>query len=124
MNTTRLTTVKNEAALPTSLRELVYFQVVDDKIEAVVVKIGEEFIRIVKADAYGVSLKVLTEQPKKEVEKWAVVGMFKGLVQVDELFDTKAAADERLEQYLSAVSWTESGVEVVSRIVLVDSDVL
>lgn len=101
----RLSKIKKESDLPdlgVALGVDIKLQVVDDKIEAVIVTnlATSQFIRIVKEDAYGSSLKILTEQPKVEQEVWYVEGDLLGLSPYKLRCKDKYDADSKLSDIM------------------------
>ncbi len=112
--TDRFITVKNQADLPDSVKPFVSFQLADNNVEAVIIKVGEDFIRVVKNGTYSETLKVLTKQPMKSVTKWRVVGSYLGLTDVNEVFDTEAAAKERENEYSQKANWQDTGLSIES----------
>lgn len=118
----RMITVKTSFDLPKSLADKVTLQVIDDRVEAVVVQIGEEFIRIVKGDAYSNNLKVLKLQPKKEVTRYKLIGKFLGMADVCEVFEDKHSADNRAYEYETKAGSQETGLTIEEFVALVDED--
>ena len=110
--TERYITVKDQTDLPASIKPLVSFQMMGNNVEAVVVKVGEDFIRIVKNGSYSETLKVLKSQPLKEVTKYKLSGLFMGLTQVEEEFDTEAEAEERKNEYSRKINWDDTSLEI------------
>ena len=119
---TRMVSIKTQAEIPASLKDLVSLQIVDNNIEAVVVKVGEEYIRITKADAYGNNLKLTKEQGKVEVTRFAVTGKYLGMVEVYEEFEDKWDARAKFDEYVSKAGYAEHGLEVKEIVVLVEPD--
>lgn len=72
---TRLISIKAVSELPEAFKDKVSFQVVDNNVEAVVITLGEETLRIVGTDSYSKNVKVLKTQPKKEVTKYKLSGI-------------------------------------------------
>ena len=118
----RMITVKTTGDLPKELVDKVHFQVVDDRIEAVVVTIGDDSIRIVRSDSYGNTLKVLKLQPKKEVTRYRLHGNFLGVTYVCEVFNEKHAAESRANEYESKAGFQESGLTIEEFTDLIDED--
>ena len=119
---TRMVSIKTHAEIPPSLKEIVSLQVVDNNIEAVVVKAGEEYIRITKADAYANNLKLAKEQGKIEVTRFVVTGKYLGMVEVHEEFEDKRYAKAKFDEYVSKAGYAEHGLEVKEIVVLVEPD--
>ena len=93
MNTVRMIRIENEEEIPEGLKDLVSFQIEDNKIEAVVIKSGKDFIRITKSEAYSNNLKISKTQPMKSVTRYRVHGtMFESEV-IPKLFDTEFDAE-------------------------------
>ncbi len=91
----RLISVKNASDLPEVFKGKVTFQVVDNNVEAVVFTEGDESIRIVNNGTYSNHLKILAQQPKKQVTKYKLSGTVGGLVMQPELFESEDDADEK-----------------------------
>lgn len=119
---TRMVSIKTHAEIPPSLKEIVSLQVVDNNIEAVVVKVGNEYIRITKADAYANNLKLAKEQGKIEVTRFVVTGKYLGMVEVHEEFEDKWDAQAKFDEYVSKAGYAEHGLEVKEIVVLVEPD--
>lgn len=96
---TRLISVKTVSELPEAFKDKVSFQVVDNKVEAVIFTIGEESIRVVREGAYSNDLKILTQQPKKQVTRYKLSGSVGGLVMQHEMFDQELEADTKRKSY-------------------------
>jgi len=121
---TRLAKVGSVAELPVELAPYISFQVVDGNIEAVVLTMNDKFVRIVKSGEYSVSLKVLKEEPKKEVEQWVLSGKYLGLSDVSEVFTSEREADARLDEYKEKAHYTDTGLEIKKCSVFVTQDKL
>lgn len=123
--TERYVTIKSESDIPIDLKGSVSFQIADGNVEAVVVKVGESFIRIVKADSYGNNLKVLTNAPQKEVTKYRIVGEFLGVASVNEVFTKKSDADDKYHEFKQKAGWDEEfGLRIEEFTEMVDEDKL
>ena len=96
---TRLISVKTVSDLPEAFKDKVSFQVVDNKVEAVVFTLGEEILRVVVNSTYSNDLKILTQQPKKQVTRYKLSGSVGGLVMQPEMFDSEAEADAKRKGY-------------------------
>lgn len=119
--TARLITITNEQGIPESLKSIISMQIVDNKVEAIVVKSDNDYIRITKNDGYSSTLKVMTEQPKIEVSKWKLHGKFAGLVEVEEMFDSEYEATNRKSEYFNSLNhYSEDGLVITEVKVLVD----
>ena len=94
-NMTRLISIKAVSELPEAFKDKVSFQVVDNNVEAVVITLGEETLRIVGTDSYSKNVKVLKTQPKKEVTKYKLSGVVGDLIMQPEMFDTEYEAIEK-----------------------------
>ena len=116
----RFESVKDVSALPSSLKEIVCFQVVDNKIEAITVNYNGESIRIVVEGTYSTNLKVLKEQEKQKVSKYNLKGKYAGLVEVDEIFDSLHDAQNRLSEFERTSGYNLTGLGIVEITVLVD----
>ena len=66
--TVRMQTIKNQNDIPQALQGIVSFQVLDNNVEAVVVKVGEDYIRFSKSDSYSSNLKRVKLLSKKPVD--------------------------------------------------------
>ena len=119
---TRMVSIKTHAEIPEALKAVVSLQVVDNNIEAVVVKVGNEYIRITKADAYANNLKLAKEQGKIEVARFVVTGKYLGMVEVYEEFEDKRDARAKFDEYVSKAGYAEHGLEVKEIVVLVEPD--
>ena len=82
----RMVVIKSEHDVPELLKGVVQFQIVNDAVEAIVVQVGNEYIRITKGDNYSNTLRVTKEQGKIKVERYALKGKFLGMVDVYEEF--------------------------------------
>ena len=116
----RFESLKDVSALTSSIKEIVGFQVVDNKIEAITVNYNGESIRIVVEGTYSTSLKVLKEQEKQKVSKYNLRGKYVGLVEVDEVFDSFCDAKNRLSEFEQTSGYNPTGLEIVEITVLVD----
>lgn len=96
---TRLISIKAVSELPEAFKDKVSFQVVDNSVEAVVITIENETLRIVGTDSYSKNVKVLKTQPKKEVVKYKLYGSVGGLTMQPEIFDSEYEADEKRKTY-------------------------
>ena len=96
---TRLISVKTVSDLPEAFKDKVSFQVVDNKVEAVVFTLGEEILRVVVNSTYSNDLKILTQQPKKQVTRYKLSGSVGGLVMQPEMFDQELEADAKRKSY-------------------------
>lgn len=95
----RLISVKTASDLPEVFKDKVTFQVVDNNVEAVVFTEGEESIRIVTNGTYSNHLKILAQQPKKQVTKYKLYGSVQGMTMVPEIFETEHEAVEKRAAY-------------------------
>ena len=121
----RMVSITKQQDLPQSLLGVVTFQVENDKVEAVVVKVGEEYIRITKSETYSSHLRISKEQGKIKVKKFALKGKYLGMVEVYEEFDDKYQAQSKLEDYRSKANLytdEETGLVVEEVEVEVDPD--
>ena len=96
---TRLISIKTVSELPEAFKNKVSFQVVDNNVEAVTFTVGEETLRIMNNGTYSNHLKILAQQPKKQVTKYKLSGVVGGLTMQPEMFDSEYAADEKRKSY-------------------------
>lgn len=95
--TERFISIKSTGELPEQFKDKVSFQLADNNIEAVILKIDDQLIRIVTAGTYSNHLKLLVTQPKKAVTKYKLSGTVHGIEIVPELFNSEyVAADRKL----------------------------
>ncbi len=96
MENVRLVSVKSVLDLPECFTSLVSFQIINDKIEAIILTNGNESIRICADGTYSNNLKVLKPQPKKEIQKWRIVGKIDDTIPMQpEVFNDEFTATER-----------------------------
>jgi len=119
---TRLISIKTTSELPEVFKDKIEFQVVDNKVEAVVVKLQGSYIRVTPNGMYSHDLKILTEQPKKEVIKYKLSGLCAGLVMQPEVFDSKDEADAKRSTYECKFNYDEVGLKVEQVVEFVDED--
>lgn len=124
METTRLVTIKTQQEIPDNLKEIIKLQVQDNKIEAVVIKLGDEYIRITKGGTYSDDLKITKEQPKKEVKKWKVSGEVLSAEIVPKVFKALSEAESFKYSMESIVNWDQSKLEIEEFVELVDEEVI
>ena len=124
METIRLVTIKTQQEIPDNLKEIVKLQVQDNKIEAVVIKIGDEYVRITKSGAYTDELKITKEQPKKEVKKWKVFGEVLSAEIVPKVFKTLPEAESFKYDTESRVNFNQSDLYIEEFVELVDEEVI
>lgn len=124
METIRLVTIKTQQEIPDNLKEIVKLQVQDNKIEAVVIKLGDEYIRITKSGTYTDELKITKEQPKKEVKKWKVFGEVLSAEIVPKVFKTLSEAESFKYSMESTVNLVQSKLEIEEFVELVDEEVI
>jgi len=79
MSAERYVKIRSVEDIPGTIRDLVHLQIVDDKVEAVEVKVGDDFIRIVKNGTYTDDLKVLKTANKERKLKYKVKGTIYGV---------------------------------------------
>lgn len=121
MENIRLVSVKSVSELPECFKSLVSFQIVNDKIEAVVLTDGAETIRICVGESYSNNLKILKQQPKKEVQKWKVSGKIDDTIPLQpEVFDEEYKAKDR--QHELSYKFGDGEFKVEPFIELVDED--
>lgn len=122
-NSQRMVVIKSEHDVPQSLKDFVQFQIVNDTVEAVIVQVGSEYIRITKADSYGNSLRVAKEQGKIKVERYALKGKFLGLVDVYEEFGNEHEATSKMTEYKTQAGYAENhGLSIEKVTVEVEPD--
>ena len=124
METIRLVTIKTQQEIPDNLKEIIKLQVQDNKIEAVVIKLGDEYIRITKGGTYSDDLKITKEQPKKEVKKWKVFGEVLFTEIVPKVFKTLSEAENFRHDMESKVSLDQSDLKIEEFVELVDEGVI
>lgn len=124
METIRLVTIKTQQEIPDNLKEIVKLQVQDNKIEAVVIKLGNEYVRITKSGAYTDELKITKEQPKKEVKKWKVSGEVLFTEIVPKVFNTFSDAENFKYDMESKVRLDQSDLKIEEFVELVDEEVI
>ena len=124
METTRLVTIKTQQEIPDNLKEIVKLQVQDNKIESVVIKIGDEYVRITKNGTYTDELKITKEQPKKEVKKWKVFGEVLSAEIVPKVFKTLSEAESFKYDTESRVNFNQSDLYIEEFVELVDEEVI
>ena len=121
--TVRMQTIKNQNDIPQALQGIVSFQVLDNNVEAVVVKVGEDYIRISKSDSYSSNLKVVKEQPKVAVKRFVLEGKLLGIADVKEVFEKETDATIKLRHYEQKAGYPETlGLAVVEVEMLVDAE--
>lgn len=121
--TVRMQTIKNQNDIPQALQGIVSFQVLDNSVEAVVVKVGEDYIRISKSDSYSSNLKVVKEQPKVVVKRFVLEGKLLGIADVKEVFEKEHDATTKLRHYEQKAGYPEElGLAVIEVEMLVDAE--
>ena len=124
METIRLVTINKQQEIPDNLKEIVKLQVQDNKIEAVVIKLGNEYVRITKSGAYTDELKITKEQPKKEVKKWKVSGTVLDSEIVPKIFNSEREAESFKYDMESKVRLDQSDLKIEEFVELVDEEVI
>ena len=119
---TRLISVKSVNDLPDKFKEVISFQVVDNAIEAIVITLGEESVRITGSGSYSNTLKVLAEQPKKQVTKYKLSGTVGGLVMQPEVYTSQDAADEKRRDYEHKFNFGETDLKIEPVVEFVEED--
>ena len=119
---TRLISIKTTSELPEVFKDKIEFQVVDNKVEAVVVKLQGSYIRVTSNSMYSNDLKILTEQPKKEVTKYELSGTVGGMIMQPEMFDSEHEADEKLRVYKSKFNYDGVDLRIEPVVEFVDED--
>lgn len=125
MNNICMVSITKQQDLPQSLVGVVSFQVENDKVEAVTVKMGDEYIRITKNEMYSSHLRISKEQGKIVIKKFALKGKYLGIVDVYEEFEDKYAAQEKQEMYRNKANLytaEETGLTIEEVEVEVDPD--
>ena len=118
----RLISVKNASDLPEVFKGKVTFQVVDNNVEAVVFTEGEESIRIVTNGTYSNHLKILAQQPKKQVTRYKLSGTVGGLVMQPETFESEHEADEKRKSYEYKFNFGEVELKIEPVVEYVDEE--
>ena len=121
-NMTRLISIKAVSELPEAFKDKVSFQVVDNNVEAVVITVGEETLRIVTNGTYSNHLKILTQQPKKQVTKYKLSGIVGGLTMQPEMFDSEHEADEKRKSYEYKFNFGEVELKIEPVVEYVDEE--
>lgn len=119
---TRLISVKSVNDLPDKFKEVISFQVVDNAIEAIVITVGEESVRVTGSGSYSNTLKVLAEQPKKQVTKYKLSGTVGGLVMQPEVYDSQDDADEKRRNYEYKFNFGELDLKIEPVVEFVEED--
>ena len=118
---TRLISIKAASDLPSEFKDKIELQIVDNAIEAVVLKINGQSVRIVGTDNYSKNVKILTAQPKKEVTKYRLVGKVADLDVQPQTYDTEREAEEAKRKYDSRFDY-DTNLVIESVVELVDED--
>ena len=119
---TRLISIKAVSELPEAFKDKVSFQVVDNNVEAVTFTVGEETLRIVTNGTYSNHLKILTQQPKKQVTKYKLSGIVGGLTMQPEMFDSEYEADEKRKSYEYKFNFGEVELKIEPVVEYVDEE--
>ena len=119
---TRLISIKAVSELPEAFKDKVSFQVVDNNVEAVTFTVGEETLRIVTNGTYSNHLKILTQQPKKQVTKYKLSGVVGGLTMQPEMFDSEYEADEKRKSYEYKFNFGEVELKIEPVVEYVDEE--
>lgn len=119
---TRLISIKSTSELPEVFKDKVEFQVVDNKVEAVVVKVQGSYIRITPSGTYSNDLKILTEQPKKEVTKYKLKGTLCDVQIEEQIFDDERLAQNKKDDYEYRLPIGEVNLTIEPTVVFVDED--
>ena len=119
---TRLISIKAVSELPEAFKDKVSFQVVDNNVEAVSFTVGEETLRIVTNGTYSNHLKILTQQPKKQVTKYKLSGIVGGLTMQPEMFDSEHEADEKRKSYEYKFNFGEVELKIEPVVEYVDEE--
>ena len=119
---TRLISIKAVSELPESFKDKVSFQVVDNNVEAVTFTVGEETLRIMNNGTYSNHLKILAQQPKKQVTKYKLSGIVGGLTMQPEMFDSEYEADEKRKSYEYKFNFGEVELKIEPVVEYVDEE--
>lgn len=119
---TRLISVKTVSDLPEAFKDKVSFQVVDNKVEAVIFTIGEESIRVVREGTYSNDLKILAQQPKKQVTRYKLSGSVGGLVMQPEMFDEEVDAVAKSSHYARKFDSDQADLKIEPVVEFVDEE--
>ena len=119
---TRLVSIKSVNELPEAFKDVIQLQIVDNSIEALVVKLDGQELRITGTDTYSKNIKVLKEQPKKEVTKYKLSGTAGGLVMQPEIFESEYEADEKRKNYEYKFNFGETDLKIEPVIEFVEED--
>ena len=119
---TRLISIKAVSELPETFKDKVSFQVVDNNVEAVTFTVGEETLRIVNNGTYSNHLKILAQQPKKQVTKYKLSGIVGGLTMQPEMFDSEYEADEKRKSYEYKFNFGEVELKIEPVVEYVDEE--
>ena len=119
---TRLISIKAVSELPEAFKDKVSFQVVDNNVEAVTFTVGEETLRIVNNGTYSNHLKILAQQPKKQVTKYKLSGIVGGLTMQPEMFDSEHEADEKRKSYEYKFNFGEVELKIEPVVEYVDEE--
>ena len=119
---TRLISIKAVSELPEAFKDKVSFQVVDNNVEAVTFTVGEETLRIVNNGTYSNHLKILAQQPKKQVTKYKLSGVVGGLTMQPEMFDSEHEADEKRKSYEYKFNFGEVELKIEPVVEYVDEE--
>ena len=119
---TRLISIKAVSELPEAFKDKVSFQVVDNNVEAVTFTVGEETLRIVNNGTYSNHLKILAQQPKKQVTKYKLSGIVGGLTMQPEMFDSEREADEKRKSYEYKFNFGEVELKIEPVVEYVDEE--
>ena len=119
---TRLISIKAVSELPEAFKDKVSFQVVDNNVEAVTFTVGEETLRIVTNGTYSNHLKILTQQPKKQVTKYKLSGIVGGLTMQPEMFGSEYEADEKRKSYEYKFNFGEVELKIEPVVEYVDEE--
>ena len=119
---TRLISIKAVSELPEAFKDKVSFQVVDNNVEAVTFTVGEETLRIVNNGTYSNHLKILAQQPKKQVTKYKLSGIVGGLTMQPEMFESEHEADEKRKGYEYKFNFGEVELKIEPVVEYVDEE--
>jgi hypothetical protein len=98
-------------------KDIISLQVVDNKVEAIVVKAGKDELRIVKGDYYGNGLEILRQEPMQETKKFRVTGEYMGLQIVPKVFESEYDANSYIISMNGKLPYDEEHSLVVEEFV-------
>lgn len=88
----RLAKIKDQSDLGV-FKDVIDMQVVDGGVEAIVIKLFGQELRVVSENSYSNFVKLLREEPKEEKKMFRVSGSYMGLEVVPKEFDSEYDAN-------------------------------